>query len=926
MSAEKGPPAKCRTLKKETPLIRAAGPIHSGVAEVLQRPVVGNERPLEARGYTRIKQIGKGAFGRAILVRNVKGELQVAKEINLLSIAPHEKDMARTEIKVLRTLDHPNVIRYMDHFEENGLLYIIMEYADAGDLGRLLRGLQQPLPEGDILDIFVQVCLAMAHVHERHILHRDIKPANIFLAKGRKVSKLGDFGISTVLRGAHASAKAQCGTPYYFSPEVCQQQSYNTKSDVWSLGCLLYEMLTLKRPFNAPNLKTLMTTICKGAYPPIGDHYSKEMHQLIAQMLTRDPEHRPAISQILTLPFIRAHVQQPVPALPKPLDAQADKQRLMSKLMDALGKPLEAADCPAAPRERPEVRYTVAQRRPHSSGPVLRHARETPPEPPKEKTGTVPIVAQLQEQVHAILRPPASTVAKPATHAGPKPAAEAPQQYITVGDLPEADAAPPLLLRNGININFNINVSNNNFTTTHNSTGALVPRDGDHSLQNVPTHAPGEVALGDSEVYRSLMADIQRHLPGECSRGPLDQLWRAQAQFISQQLAARCTRPAEGDAASPAPHHSCPRADLDDNRSDKPSSLLPQNLLAGRLLMRRRRQPHPAQVALGVRDAGPDARPLRPASAPAVPERVALPQASPPEVSRAKSKYLQAIQDALGYAAEGDAAPALLPSPTPALEPPHPSRETTPNRARPADGSSARGNRDGPPYAEPCAEGAAGSHPLHAIVDLLLGEGAPPPPPAGPTSSAPQSACLPPAPEPPRVPPERLWAERLAGRGSAVERLPSTGSAGVEHQEQLLEDLLAAPVPAPSAVPGKPHAAVQHPRVQLPAHPAPAPLGQPRARHLQAPGPADGPRERYHRCRRSSSTPPADAPSQPGSDAGLPREARTAEQQQLLRHLRLQQEQQVRRLQQQQQQWRLSQKAAAAGEVVNSARDLLCGS
>jgi|EP01049_Picozoa_sp_SAG25_P007204 NIMA (never in mitosis gene a)-related kinase len=147
-----------------------------------------------------------------------------------------------------------------------------------------------------ILNWFVQICLAMKHVHDRKVLHRDIKTQNIFLTQGGTVIKVGDFGISKVLKDTDQKAKTQVGTPYYLSPEICLDKAYNHKSDIWSLGCVLYELATLRHAFDAGNMHALVLKIMKGKYPPPPTIYSAELRALIAgapaaPMCARAPPH-----------------------------------------------------------------------------------------------------------------------------------------------------------------------------------------------------------------------------------------------------------------------------------------------------------------------------------------------------------------------------------------------------------------------------------------------------------------------------------------------------------------------------------------------------------------------------------------------------------------------------------------------------------
>eukprot|EP00953_Heterococcus_sp_UTEX-ZZ885_P030029 15888-Heterococcus_DN1.PRE.1 len=130
-----------------------------------------------------------------------------------------------------------------------------MDYADGGDLYGYLKGRKGvPLAEERVIDWFVQITLALKHIHDRKILHRDLKTQNIFLTLGRVV-KLGDFGIAKVLANTMDHARTAIGTPYYMSPEICQERRYNHKSDMWSLGCVLYEMAALRHAFEGADMR-----------------------------------------------------------------------------------------------------------------------------------------------------------------------------------------------------------------------------------------------------------------------------------------------------------------------------------------------------------------------------------------------------------------------------------------------------------------------------------------------------------------------------------------------------------------------------------------------------------------------------------------------------------------------------------------------
>jgi NIMA (never in mitosis gene a)-related kinase 1/4/5 len=186
-----------------------------------------------------------------------------------------------------------------------GNLFITMDYCDGGDLYTKLRSCRggSPLCEDQILDWFVQITLALKHVHDRKILHRDLKSQNIFLMRDGMV-KLGDFGVAKVLASTMELARTAIGTPYYMSPEICENKPYNNKSDVWSLGCVLYEVINLKNAFEANDIRSLINRIARGTYDPVNPRYSYELRNLVASMLKKNPRERPSVNGILRKPFI----------------------------------------------------------------------------------------------------------------------------------------------------------------------------------------------------------------------------------------------------------------------------------------------------------------------------------------------------------------------------------------------------------------------------------------------------------------------------------------------------------------------------------------------------------------------------------------------------------------------------------------------
>jgi NIMA (never in mitosis gene a)-related kinase len=262
------------------------------------------------KGYKIKEKIGVGSYGKVYKVEK-ENIIYVLKQIPLNNATDIES--IKNEATILSSLNSEYVVKYYESFIEDNNLNIIMEYCEGGDLSTYMKQYKAKflsnksynsfssliLPENLIWKMFIQISLGLYHIHKKKILHRDLKTLNIFLTKDYNC-KIGDLGVAKILNGTN-HANTFVGTPYYLSPEICEEKPYNEKSDVWALGCILYEMVTFKHPFNASNQAALYIKILKGKYENINVKCSNDIRKIIDLLLEKNYYKRPFIKDVICM-------------------------------------------------------------------------------------------------------------------------------------------------------------------------------------------------------------------------------------------------------------------------------------------------------------------------------------------------------------------------------------------------------------------------------------------------------------------------------------------------------------------------------------------------------------------------------------------------------------------------------------------------
>ena len=303
-----------------------------------------------------MRLLGRGQHGAAVLLRSPDGgDVVVAKQVATEGLGPSELEKVESEVRILQRFSHANVVSYFCCFLHEETLSIVMEYCDGGTLAEAISAhaeRSEHFATALVATWAKQLGGAVQHVHAHRVLHRDIKTANVFLTAQRQI-KLGDFGISRVM-GTHTNlAETVCGTPYYLSPELVMGQPYNQPADAWAIGVILYELLTLKRPFTGPNIAALVLKITRCDYDraALGDSpHPPELHSLATSdaLLAADPAKRLTLDALLATPAVAAAADTAPPPPAVAASRSSSESRSRRRSSDSPAASSASAAAPAA--------------------------------------------------------------------------------------------------------------------------------------------------------------------------------------------------------------------------------------------------------------------------------------------------------------------------------------------------------------------------------------------------------------------------------------------------------------------------------------------------------------------------------------------------------------------------------------------------
>src|SRR5581483_601177 len=251
------------------------------------------------------RELGRGGMGQVYLAHDAdQPERRAAVKVLASELAAHAGSVTRfrREIDLLTKLDHPNIVHLYEAGAHDNSLYYAMEYVEGRDFAELLEA-QGRLPWAEVLDVAIQVCAALKHAHDRGIIHRDLKPSNLLRADRDGLVKLTDFGVARAFADKHLTRTgAIIGTAEYLSPEQAEGKPATKRSDLYSLGCVLYTLLAGRNPFLGEGILDLLHKHRYAQFDPpcqVVPDLPHEFDEVICELLAKDPKDRPPDAGIL---------------------------------------------------------------------------------------------------------------------------------------------------------------------------------------------------------------------------------------------------------------------------------------------------------------------------------------------------------------------------------------------------------------------------------------------------------------------------------------------------------------------------------------------------------------------------------------------------------------------------------------------------
>ncbi|KIK98193.1 hypothetical protein PAXRUDRAFT_134734, partial [Paxillus rubicundulus Ve08.2h10] len=249
--------------------------------------------------------IGRGQFGVVYRALNLTtGQMVAVKRIRLQGLKEEEVTQLMCEVDLMKSLSHPSIVKYEGMVRDQDYLNIVLEYAESGSLGQTLRAFGM-LNERLVASYVVKILEGLHYLHRCQVVHCDLKAANILTTKTGNI-KLSDFGVSLNLRAMEREMNNVAGTPNWMAPEVIELKGASIKSDIWSLGCTVIELLTGRPPYGEiANSMTVMFRIVEDEMPPLPEDCSDALQDFLQQCFQKDPEQRPDAKTLCEHPWLQ---------------------------------------------------------------------------------------------------------------------------------------------------------------------------------------------------------------------------------------------------------------------------------------------------------------------------------------------------------------------------------------------------------------------------------------------------------------------------------------------------------------------------------------------------------------------------------------------------------------------------------------------